>query len=112
MKRTLILDLKGEAIATTSEEFDRLNIIVAAQETRVDRIPAQQFTVCGRESLKELHKFIGTILQSQTELRNLEENHKELIDQRSKLIDGTPEQKELSDKIKVNREKYNKLIRR
>ena len=112
MKRTLILDLKGEAIASTSENFDRLNIMVAEQETRTGRIPAQKFIVAGRESLKELQKFIGTILQSQTELKKLEDEHKELVDIRVKLVEGTPEQIETSEKIKVNREKYNRLTRR
>lgn len=112
MKRTLILDLKGEAIASTSETFDRLNIMVATQEDRSGRIPAQKFIIQGRESLKDLQKFIGTILQSQTELRNLEEEHKTLVDQRITLIEGTPEQEEVSNKIKVNREKYQRLTRR
>jgi hypothetical protein len=112
MKRTLILDTKGEALASTSEEFDRLNIMVAEQDDRYGKIPAQKFVVYGRESLKELQKFIGTILQSQTELKNLQDEHKILVDQRVKLIEGTPEQHDVSEKIKVNREKYNRLTRR
>lgn len=112
MKRTLILDHKGEAIASTSEEFDRLNIMIAEQEIRNGRLPAQKFVVYGRDSLKELQKFIGTILQSQTELKNLQEEHKSLVDERVNVIEGTPEQHELSEKIKVNREKYNRLTRR
>lgn len=113
MKRTLILDTKGEALASTSEEFDRLNIMIAEQDLRAGgRIPAQKFVIYGTEALKELQKFISNILISKNELRNLQEEHKLLTDKRMITIDGTPEQVEVSNQIKTNREKYNKLIKR
>tara|TARA_R110001592_G_scaffold2977_5_gene16659 strand:+ start:720 stop:1058 length:339 start_codon:yes stop_codon:yes gene_type:complete len=112
MKRALILDNIGKEVMTVNEDYDTINIIIPERPSKYGNKPAMEYQIKGKELLKELHKFIGGVIQNNTAVNKLKEEIKELQDQSLKSISGSKESKELSDKIKLIRNKYQEIIKR
>lgn len=77
MKRALILDNNGEAVVTVNEEFDLITIMVGEQYTREGVIPSKKYQIKGIDIIKELHKFLSTVIQTNLFLQN---SYKEVLD--------------------------------
>lgn len=77
MKRALILDNNGEAVVTVNEEFDLITIMVGEQYTREGVIPSKKYQIKGIDIIKELHKFLSTVIQTNLFLQN---SYKEVLE--------------------------------
>lgn len=112
MKRALILDNIGKEVMTVNEDYDTINIIIPERPSKYGNKPAMEYQIKGKELLKELHKFIGGVIQNNTAVNKLKEEIKELQEQSLKSISGTKESKEISSKIELIRNKYLEIIKR
>lgn len=112
MKRALILDRTGKDVITVNEDYDTINIKVAERFSKYGNTPAMEYQVTGKELLKDLHKFIGCVIQNNTAVTKLKEEIETLQAEQLKNIDGTPQFKDTHDKIELIRTKYLDIIKR
>jgi len=66
MKRALILDSVGREIMTVNEDYDTINILIPERPSKYGNKPAMEYQIKGKELLKELHRFIGGVIQNNT----------------------------------------------
>ena len=112
MKRALILDRIGREVITVNEDYDTINIIIPERPSKYGNKPAMEYQVSGKELLKDLHKFIGCVIQNNTAVTKLKEDIVKLQDEQLRLTSGTPEAEECHNKIEAIRTKYLEIIKR
>ncbi|MDB4301953.1 hypothetical protein N9924_00150 [bacterium] len=112
MKRALILDHAGKEVITANESYDTINIIIPEKPSKYGNRPAMEYQISGKELLKDLHKFIGGVIQNNTAVTKLQTEVEKLRAEALTLTSGTPEATEISEKIKANRIKHSEIIKR
>lgn len=110
MKRALILDNNGEAVVTVNEEFDLITIMVGEQYTRDGVIPAKKYQIKGVEIIKELHKFLSTVIQTNLFLQNC---YKEVLELEPVIKSSdVPKVNAAREQLKIINEKVKKAKQR
>ncbi len=108
--RTLILDKDGNAIITTNEDFDKINIMVGETWVKGNHLPAQKFSIGSIDSLKAVRDYLNSVITKGQKVAQLKERHKELSD---KYLDHTSEHyksEEISDELQSIKLEFTKLI--
>lgn len=107
MKRTLILDTLGEAVITTDDSYETISIIVMEKRFRGEVIPAKHFQLTGQDVLKDLHKFIGNVIQNNKAVSKLEKEVQEYQDK----LGALPYQSDEYNKLKEEADKVSSKLK-
>lgn len=90
MRRALILDSKGRDVITVNESYDTINFIISSNKGN----PALEFQLNSKELLKDLHKFIGNVIQNNIAVEKIKNDLTDL-----RMSDIKSENKETKEKI-------------